>query len=96
MPLATRFWPYRPHRPPDLIGVYELGRANHVLYVGSGVIYARLRAHARNPDMQFQQYRCVVTSDRRRARQIERRELLSTKSRKGEMPIYNKEIPNPP
>ena len=96
MPLPTRFWPYRPHRPPDVVGVYELGRANHVLYVGAGIIRARVRAHARDDEMNFQQYRCVITNDRRRARQIERKMIFAYGKTDRELPPYNNEIPYPP
>lgn len=95
MPLETRFWPYRPTRPPDVVGVYELGRAGHVLYVGAGRIRDRLQCHHRDDKKQFQQYRCVVTNDSRRAQQLERGALLVFKSRHGRLPKYNSEIPYP-
>lgn len=96
MPLATKFWPYRPQRPPTVVGVYELGRANHVLYVGSGKIRARLRQHNTDSEKHFQQYRCHVTKDRRRAVQIERQQLKSFGTTAEELPKYNKEMPFPP
>lgn len=93
MPLETCWWAYRPSRPPRVVGVYELGRGNHTLYVGSGVIAHRLQAHANDDTKQFQQYRCLRTSDRRRAVTIERRELFAFQDTHGRLPKYNVEIP---
>jgi hypothetical protein len=96
MPLPTRFWPYQSARPPDLVGCYELGRGGYVLYVGSGRIRERVQCHARDQDKHFQQYRCLITNDRRRAKQIERQQLLTFGSTQDELPLYNSEIPHPP
>lgn len=92
MPLSTRWYTFRPDRPPETVGVYELGRGNHVLYIGSGCIRSRLLAHSRTPEKQFQQYRCIQTYDRRRARQIERREQRTYLARHGALPRYNERI----
>lgn len=93
MPLATRWRTYRPLRPPDVVGVYELGRGNHILYVGSGIIGQRLRQHLNNKKKEFQQYRCLTTRDRRRAVTIERREILAFRDTHDRLPKYNAEIP---
>lgn len=79
-----------------MIGVYELGRADHVLYIGSGRICDRLRSHERCEEKHFHQYRCLVTNDRRRAIQIERRELHRFEQSNERLPLYNEEVPYPP
>lgn len=93
MPLQTRFYAYEPSRPPDVVGVYELGwRDGSVVYIGSGVIQTRLAVHERDPDKRFSLYRCQITNDRRRARQIERREQRKFQHRHGRLPRFNHRI----
>lgn len=96
MPLSTRFWSYQAERPPDQVGVYELCWADNITYIGSGKIQSRLRDHARDNEKHFHRYRCCITNDRRRAIQIERRELYEFKQQNNRLPAYNSEIPYPP
>ncbi|WP_436907772.1 DUF7508 domain-containing protein [Halosimplex marinum] len=93
MPLQTRFHRFRPDRPSSVIGVYELAWGDDaIVYIGSGVIRDRLRTHARDPSKHFHSYRCIVTNDRRRARQIERREQRKFRDRKDRLPKYNHQV----
>jgi len=93
MPLQTRFHKFDPERPPDVIGVYELAWAdNAIIYIGSGVIRNRICTHARDTSKFFHSYRCLVTHDRRRARQIERREQRKFRDRKDRLPKYNHQV----
>jgi len=62
MPLQTRFYEFERSRPPDVVGVYELGwRDGSIVYIGSGVICTRLCDHQRDPDKRFSLYRCRIT-----------------------------------
>jgi hypothetical protein len=93
MPLATRFWPYRPHRPPDAVGVYELGWQNGlIVYIGYGVVRDRVQSHNRDDKKRFSVYRCIITNDRRKARRIEMREQKIFRTRYGRLPTYNERI----
>jgi hypothetical protein len=92
MPLQTRYYPFRPDRPPDKIGVYELAWSNHIVYIGMGRINDRLRAHSRDETKRWHRYRCLITSDRRRARQIEKRELRTFRDRHDRLPKYNHQL----
>lgn len=92
MPLSTPFVTFRPDKPPELVGCYELGWSGAIVYVGMGCIRDRLLAHRRADDRRFNQYRCRVTNCRRRAGQIERRELRRIYERRGEMPKYNEQL----
>lgn len=92
MALSTPFVPYRPSKPPAVVGVYELGWSGAVVYVGMGSIRPRIRAHDRDPDKTFNQYRCLITNCRREARRIERRELERFRRRHGRLPKYNERI----
>ncbi|WP_299332261.1 DUF7508 domain-containing protein [Haloplanus sp.] len=93
MPLQTRFYEFERSRPPDVIGVYELGwRDGSVVYIGAGVIRARLCAHRRDPDKRFSVYRCQITNDRRRAGQMERREQRKFQRRHSRLPRFNNRV----
>jgi hypothetical protein len=89
MPLQARFYPYEPGRPPDCVGCYELAWGTNIVYIGMGKIGRRLRVHRRDEEKSWNQYRCIVTNDRRRARQIERRELRKFRDRHDRLPKYN-------
>jgi hypothetical protein len=92
MPLPTRFYPYRPERPPDAVGVYELAWGSTVVYIGMGKIARRLRAHNRDETKTWHRYRCLVINDRRRSGQIERRELRQFRREHGRLPRYNAQV----
>ena len=94
MGLNSPFYGYEPGDGPDQVGVYELGifGGDVVVYIGSGLIRDRLRAHAHSDEKQWQVYRCVVTNSRRRARQIERREQRRYVDRHDALPPYNERI----
>lgn len=92
MPLATRYYRYEPTRPSAYVGCYELAWADSIVYIGMGQIRDRLRVHHRDDEKSWNRYRCVVTNDRRRARQIERRELTAFRNRHGRLPKYNQRI----
>lgn len=97
MPLSQPFTTWKPGKPPSNKGVYELGRPSPtesgyaVVYIGSGTIDARLRAHARTKD-NWCVYRCEVTTSTRRARQRERAEQRQFVARNGRLPHYNDRI----
>jgi hypothetical protein len=93
VPLQTRFHRYEPDRPPTVVGVYELAWGDyHVVYIGSGSIRRRLRCHRRDDEKRFHSYRCIRVCDRRRARQIERREQRAFRDRNGRLPAYNDRV----
>jgi hypothetical protein len=92
MPLAARFYPYEPARPPEKVGCYEIAWTDKIVYIGMGRIAAQLQAHHRDPQKTSHRYRCRITSDRRRARQIENRELKSFAARHGRLPKYSKQF----
>lgn len=98
MALSNAFTHWESGDGPDAIGVYELAwpaptdTGYAVVYIGSGDIRRRLRAHARDPDKHWVAYRCRVTNCRRRARQIERREQRRFLDRHGRLPKYNHQI----
>lgn len=95
MPLKGGTHTYEASKPPNRIGVYELFYGGNIVRIGSGRIKSRLQDHA-SGDPKFRKYRCKVTKSKRRALQIERKELQKFKRRKGRLPKYNKEIPHPP
>lgn len=80
-----------------MIGVYELGwpaptdTGYATVYLGEGNIKDRLQAHARS-DKTWAVYRCIVTNSKRRAKQIERRELIRYREEYGCLPRYNRRI----
>lgn len=82
---------------PDAIGVYELGwsadtaTGYRVVYIGSGRIARRLRAHW-NSAKTWAVYRCEITNDSRRARERERREQRRFHTRHSRLPRYNKQV----
>jgi len=93
MPLQTRFYEFERSRPPDVVGVYELGWSDgSIVYIGSGVICTRICEHQRDQNKRFSLYRCRITNDRRRARQIERREQRKFRKRHGRLPRFNHRI----
>jgi len=93
MPLATRFHAYNSSSPSTCVGVYELAWGDYnIVYIGSGSIYRRLQAHNRDSEKNFHSYRASITQDRRRARQIERRELRKFRDKHGRLPVYNDRI----
>jgi hypothetical protein len=92
MPLPTRFYAYQPTRPPSEVGVYELAWSDSIVYIGMGQIACRLRTHYRDEKKTWHRYRCIVTNDRRRAGQIERRELRKYRNSHGQLPKYNHQI----
>jgi hypothetical protein len=92
MGLSSPLYKYNQGDGPDEVGVYELGYYSCVVYIGSGTIRRRLLAHARDEEKTWATYRCLVTNDRRRARQIERREQRRYLERNNELPTYNSQI----
>jgi hypothetical protein len=92
MPLCSPFYAYAPGKGPSQVGVYELAWTNSVRYVGSGTIRRRLQAHDRDDEKSWRRYRCLVTNDRRRAVQIERREQRRFRRRHGALPKYNEQV----
>lgn len=92
MPICTPFTTYRPPKPPDGVGCYELGWSGSVVYVGMGSIRDRIMAHHRSDVKQFNQYRCRVTNCRRRAGEIERVELRTYREQYGRLPKYNSQL----
>jgi hypothetical protein len=92
VPLSTRFYPYQPNRPPDAVGVYELAWTDAIVYIGMGKIACRVQFHHRDQTKTWNRYRCIITNDRRRAGQIERRELRQFRSQHGRLPRYNHQI----
>lgn len=92
MPLSTPFVTFRPSKPPAAVGCYELGWSGAVVYVGMGRVRDRLLAHRRADGRRFNQYRCRITNCRRRAGQIERRELRRYREQQGELPKYNQQV----
>lgn len=94
MPLQTRWYNYdSPSQPPDRVGVYELGWRNGlIVYIGQGVVRERVREHNRDNKKRFSVYRCRIVGDRRRAKQIERREQRKFERRHGRLPTYNNRI----
>lgn len=97
MPLSQPFAPWEPTKPPTARGVYELGRpaptetGYAVVYIGSGIVRDRLRAHAQTKD-HWSVYRCEVTNSTRRARQRERAEQRQFRDQTGRLPFYNDRI----
>ena len=77
---------------PDEVGTYELGYNKNVINIGSGVIRERLH----DKDFNFTHVRLKITNSRRRALQIERRELKNYGEEKRDLPKYNHEIPDVP
>lgn len=57
-----------------------------------GRIERRLRTHDRDEAKTWHRYRCLVTNDRRRAGQIERRELQKFRDRHGRLPRLNQQL----
>lgn len=93
MPLQTRFYEFERSQPSDIVGVYELGwRDGSIAYIGSGVIRTRLWEHERDSDKRVSLYRCRIINDRRRARQIERREQRKFRQRHERLPRFNYQI----
>lgn len=96
MPLSNPWTPWDPHKPPSVVGVYELGHMTfgeiYLVYIGSGVINQRIRAHSRDDEKRFEYYRCVCTYDRRRARQRERAEQRRFRDDQERLPTYNSRI----
>lgn len=95
MPLSNSWAKWKPSKPPDVVGVYELGKMTYgkirVVYIGYGIISDRLKTHKRS-NKYFDFYRCLRVCDRRRARQIEKREQKNYIDEKGELPTYNERI----
>lgn len=92
MALQSPFVPYQMEKPPRQVGVYELAMGPYIVYIGSGRIWKRLRAHDRDEEKSWNRYRCLITNDRRRARQKERRELRRFLQRHDRLPKFNKQI----
>lgn len=92
MPLAQGWATYRLGKPPNAVGVYELAYGGNLVYIGSGNISSRISDHDDDPRMNFHKYRSKVTNSRRRARQIERRELRNFQNKHGSLPKYNDRI----
>lgn len=93
MPLQKRWAKIHNVRPlPNEIGAYELAYNKNLINIGSGVIGDRVPAK----DFTYTHIRWEVTKSRRRAVQMERRELFNYGSKDSELPKYNSEIPDPP
>jgi hypothetical protein len=80
---------------PANVGVYEFAYNKRTVYVGSGTIRDRLQAHNRS-GYSMTHFRYEETNSRMRAVQRERKLLKQFQKRKGRLPKYNDEIPNPP
>lgn len=97
MPIAQPFALYHNGKPPDRVGVYELGRpaptesGYKVVYIGSGRLVSRLRTHARSEKC-WCVYRVEITASTRRARQRERVHQRRFRDREGRLPHYNDRI----
>jgi len=97
MPLSSPWYDWYPDETaPSVVGAYELAHITYgvprLVYVGQGRIRARIRAHARNDSKQFSRYRCLTTRSRRRAKQIERRELRQFCAERDRLPKYNQRV----
>jgi hypothetical protein len=97
MPIQQAFTRYQPDKPPDRVGVYELGRPANTpigyktVYIGSGRVYDRLQCHHRSSKC-WSVYRVELTQSTRRARQRERVHQRRFVDREGRLPIYNDRI----
>ena len=96
MPLSNPWTPWERGKPPEVVGVYELGHMTfgevRLVYIGSGSIARRVRCHARDEQKTFEFYRCLRTCDRRRARQRERSEQRQWLDNHGHLPTYNSRV----
>ena len=96
MPISNPWVTWAPKKPPAVVGVYELGHMTfgevRLVYIGQGSIQARIKAHSRDSDKVFEFYRCLRTCDRRRARQIERREQRRYREDHAQLPAFNHRI----
>lgn len=104
MPIAKRWSRYareRVREENDVYGAYELGnrRTGEVLYIGSGRIRSRLRAHfpgGTEPKPGVSGYRVDDSPDSQsRARGRERSFLFDFRNEHGRLPKFNDRIPPP-
>lgn len=97
MPIQQPFATYDPDKPPDRVGVYELGRpagtetGYKVVYIGSGRLRDRLRCHHRS-GKSWCVYRVELTASTRRARQRERVHQRRFHDHEGRLPVYNDRV----
>lgn len=97
MPIQQPFTTYDPEKPPDRVGVYELGRpadtptGYKIVYIGSGRLYDRLYRHHRSSKC-WCVYRVELTRSTRRARQRERVHQRRFADREDRLPVYNDRI----
>lgn len=99
MALCASFTGYDPPGTagPDRLGVYELGwpapteTGYAVVYIGSGRIRDRLRAHFQS-EKTWAVYRCEVTNSTKRARERERREQRRFLEDQGRLPRFNERV----
>jgi len=95
MPLALR-WSYftkeNVSRETNNYGVYEIGNATGILYIGEGHVYSRLMAHFANgsePVVGASYYRVESTGGKEKARQRQNAELSTYKRKYGKYPSFN-------
>ena len=96
MPLSNPWTKWEPHKPPNVVGVYELGHITfgeiRLVYIGKGIIDKRIRAHNRDGNKRFEYYRCIRYCDRKRAGERERAEQRKFRRQNGNLPTYNKRV----
>jgi hypothetical protein len=65
-PISSPWVAWELEKPPAVVGTYDPGHMTfgqiHLVYVGSGSINRRIRAHSRDPEKTFEFYRCSVSA----------------------------------
>ena len=95
MPLSIRWsWFTKDNvsRETNNYGVYELGNADGILYIGEGRVYSRLMAHfsyGSEPIVGASYYRVEYTGGKERAKQRQNAELSAYKRKYGKYPSFN-------
>lgn len=92
MPLAKPWSTYSSLNIPNQIGVYELGWAKNIVYIGEGDIAKRIACHDAKEEVNFQQIRYEITNSKKRAEQRERAELRRFKQKNDQLPKHNFQI----
>ncbi|MCW3985073.1 MAG: hypothetical protein NWE91_01495 [Candidatus Bathyarchaeota archaeon] len=94
MPLAIKwswFTKDSVSRETNNYGVYELGNADGILYIGEGHVYSRLMAHfadGSEPIVGASYYRVEYTGSKERAVQRQNAELSAYKRKHGKYPSF--------
>lgn len=95
MPLAIRWSHYTKinvQRESSNFGVYELGNAGGILYIGEGHVYTRLMSHfpdGSEPVVGASLYRVEYTGSKLRATQRQNAELDAYKRKHGKYPPFS-------